>query len=63
MLLHLCMPYFLVLVSHVGTLQAYACAYRTSGNQDLDYMSSRFLLRDRVEPESTITHRNQERII
>ena len=33
------MPYFLVLVSHVRTSQAYgcayACAYRTSGNQAL----------------------------
>ena len=33
------MPYFLVLVSHVGTSQAYACAYacgyRTSGKQAL----------------------------
>ena len=29
------MPYFLVLISHVRTLQAYACAYRTSGNQAL----------------------------
>ena len=34
------MPYFLVLVSHVGTSQAYgcayACAYCTSGNQALE---------------------------
>ena len=29
------MPCFLVLVSHVGTSQAYACAYRTSGSQAL----------------------------
>ena len=33
------MPYFLVLISHVRTSQAYAyayaCAYRTSGNQAL----------------------------
>ena len=34
-LLRLRMPYFLVLISHVRTSQAYAyaCAYRTSGNQ------------------------------
>ena len=39
MLLRLRMPYFLVLISHVRTSQAYAyayaCAYRTSGNQAL----------------------------
>ena len=31
------MPYFLVLISYVRTSQAYAyaCAYRTSGNQAL----------------------------
>ena len=37
------MPYFLVLVSHVGTSQAYACgyacAYRTSGNQALQVIT------------------------
>ena len=34
------MPYFLVLISYVRTSQAYAyayaCAYRTSGNQALE---------------------------
>ena len=34
-LLRLRMPYFLVLISHVRTSQAYAYAYRTSGNQAL----------------------------
>ena len=37
------MPYFLVLVSHVRTAQAYSCAYayanRTSGNQALVLMT------------------------
>ena len=63
-LLRLRMPYFLVLVSHVRTSQAYgcayACAYRTSGNQALRFSLPSIIAADRFGNGKRFAQRGQK---